>query len=272
MSIAKRIKDWFFTPTGSTPNEGVRFLRFNTPEEETYRNLFATVPAFLETEDRAKTDSQGLVHKATDAEAKGYDETELTTKTKAVIPSQLPELKETSDTIAEIKATNIPAFTGNTVEVNIASNSGEDTNFSKRNVFRLSLKDVFLTWLRNSLLYLSNSIDTLTTASSSNTTNINTYVNPLAGGTANQELNKVDGTNGNYVWQNKVYKMIIKVNTTNQIDYLVFDFNANITVSFNNGATINTPVFPLTYTSGTVVTLDTTGVNKVLLLTITRTN
>ncbi|MDW8297643.1 MAG: hypothetical protein RMJ97_12255, partial [Raineya sp.] len=102
MPIMKRLRNWFFQVTATPTLPGQRFLKYDQPTEETYRNLFESVPFFLETEDRAKIDMQGLVHRSTDAEAKGYDETEQTTKTKAVVPYQLPEVKDIIQTLQGI--------------------------------------------------------------------------------------------------------------------------------------------------------------------------
>jgi hypothetical protein len=257
MAVMKRLKSWFFTVTTNKS----RFRSLDTPTEETYRNLFESLPAFLETEDRAKENMQGLVHKATDSEAKSYDETETSTKTKAVVPSQLPELIEGENTIEQIE-NNIPAFTGSTVEVTIASNVTESPHFNKRNVFILSLKQTFISWLRDALTYFNNTIislnDTIVNLNTTINNNITNITN-LNGGDTGQYLEKQSNTDGDYAWVSKKLYQTIKVSGANQIDYILLPFNATVSIASSSNVNVNSPSFPTNLTADTPLLIDTTG-------------
>lgn len=203
MPILKRLRNWFFQVTATLTNPGERFLKYDQPTEETYRNLFESVPFFLEENDRAKIDMQGLVHRSTDAEAKSYDETEQTTKTKAVVPYQLPEVKDIIQSIIG----NLTTYTGNIVNVRIASNSVEDINHDKRNVFIVELAPAFIAWLEAEL------------------NNALVNIPPIPGGIAGQVLTKQSDTDGDYIWS-------YPLPAGNAIQYLVRNSNLPIDYSW----------------------------------------
>jgi len=256
----RRLRNWFFQVTATPTTKGKRFLKYDQPVEDTYRDLLDSMPLFNETGDRALDTQQGLVYRSTDTEAKGYDETDLATKTKAVMPYQLPEVKSKSNTINEIDPIDIPAFNNNIVEVSIASSLTEDSNYNKRNVFLLRLTDVFLTWLRNALLYFYNKIQDI----QQDITNINNINSGIAGGTTGQYLRKNSNTNYDYSWHTPKFEgfVVVNVEGTNINAILRFNFNANIDVVSNGGVTINSPVFPQTYTANTDLVVNMTSATK----------
>ena len=230
----RRLRQWFFTITATATTKGKRFLKFDQPVEETYRDLTDSVAFLNEVEDRAKIDSQGLVHKASDEEAKSYDETETNTKTKAVTPSQLPEIKSPIQEIEEVNQ-DIPAFQNKIIDIDIAVNETQDINFNKRNVFIAKISDSFLTWLRGSLSYLTGLLNSL---------NIN--LSYLAGGNENQVLAKNSDNDFDFKW--------VDIESTN-VDYLkggnedeVLAKNSNSDFDFK-WVTINSSTFPLAYRS-----------------------
>jgi hypothetical protein len=200
MPILKRLRNWFFQVTATLTNPGERFLKYDQPTEETYRNLFESVPFFLEENDRAKIDMQGLVHRSTDAEAKNYDETDLTTKTKAIMPYQLPEVKDVLQSIIG----NITTYNGEIVNVRIASNVSEDINYDKRNVFIVELHPDFITWLENEL------VNSLTTTD-------------IPGGLTGQVLTKNSNLNNDYSWQyplpSGLAEQVLVRNSLSPMDY-----------------------------------------------------
>lgn len=259
----KRLKNWFFTVTATTNTKGKRFLKYDQPVEDTYRDLIDSVPFFNETEDRAKIDSQGLVHKATNQEAKEYNETELTIKTKAVVPSQLPEVKSVSQTISPTPFTLL--YQENIIETNIANNDTEDINYDKRNVFILSISQSFIDWLTGSFSAISNTISDIYNTISTTISNLN-----LNGGTTGQYLRKNSNIDNDYSWVSSTFEgyVVINCNNTNQIDRVAFPFNVNISVETNIGVTINNPTFPLVLTANTILTIDTTATNGVLTLKV----
>lgn len=202
MPILKRLRNWFFQVTATLTNPGERFLKYDQPTEETYRNLFESVPFFLEENDRAKIDMQGLVHRSTDAEAKNYDETDLTTKTKAIMPYQLPEVKDVLQSIIG----NITTYNGEIVNVRIASNVSEDINYNKRNVFIVELHPDFIAWLENELVNALPTTD-------------------IPGGLTGQVLTKNSNLNNDYSWQYLPYYITFHVTQNPETFYVVMPFD-----------------------------------------------
>lgn len=234
MPVLKRLRSWFFQITATLSNPGVRFLKYDQPTEETYRNLFESIPFFLEPDDRAKTDMQGLVHRATDAEAKGYDETEQTTKTKAVVPYQLPEVKDIVQTIIG----NISTYTGNIINVRIASNISEDVNFDKRNVFIVELDNNFIAWLENEL---SNTLSNVNIpggdvgqvlTKNSNLDNDYSWQYPLPAGFKDQVLVRNSNLPTDYSWQNIPYLITFHVTQNPESFYIVMPFDVSPSVAY----------------------------------------
>lgn len=256
----RRLRNWFFQVTATPTTKGKRFLKYDQPVEDTYRDLLDSMPLFNETDDRALDTQQGLVYRSTNTEAKGYDETELTTKTKAIMPYQLPEVKSINNIIDEIDTIDIPSFNGNIVEVNIASSLAEDSNYDKRNVFLIKLTDTFLTWIRNALLYFYNKIQDI----QQDITNINNINIGITGGTTGQYLRKNSSINYDYSWYTPKFEgfVVVNVEGTNVNAILRFNFNANIEIASNGGVTINSPVFPQTYSANTDLTINMTSATK----------
>jgi hypothetical protein len=227
MPILKRLRNWFFQVTATLTNPGERFLKYDQPTEETYRNLFESVPFFLEENDRAKIDMQGLVHRSTDAEAKNYDETDLTTKTKAIMPYQLPEVKDVLQSIIG----NITTYNGEIVNVRIASNVSEDINYNKRNVFIVELHPDFIAWLENEL------VNSLTTTSipggltgqvltkNSNLNNDYSWQFLFPSGNVNDVLVKTGSGQFQYSWQNLPYYVTFHVTQNPETFYVVMPFD-----------------------------------------------
>lgn len=150
----KVVKNWFFTITRTASKPGTRFLRLDRPDENTYRRLIDSVPFFLEEEDRAKPDQQGLVHAATDTEAKQYDDGEISYKTKAVQPHQLPEVAPAPSSFT----IDGNPFAGNTTDVSV------DSTETRRNRFLVSLSSAFVSFLNTVISGLRSSISALESA------------------------------------------------------------------------------------------------------------
>jgi len=149
----KVLKSWFFEVTRTATKKGTRFLRLDRPTEDTYRTLIDSVPFFLETEDRAKDNQQGLVHAATNAEAKSYDASEIAQKTKAVQPHQLPEVANVSESFI----INGQSFDGASINVSI------DASETRRNRFLISISNAFISFLNSIITGLQSLIDSLQT-------------------------------------------------------------------------------------------------------------
>lgn len=200
--MSKQNRSWFFTVTKTLLKKGTRFLKGDFPSETTFRNLTDSVPFFDETSDRAKTDAQGLVYKATDAEAKSYDETDTGTKTKAVVPSQLPEVKNalSSDYYDNITSINdVPQFNNASLEVITATNALSYPNQNKRNIFVTRLSSGFKTWIMDNILprlVKKGGTTGQVLAKASNTDYDLEWSNPVAGPPGPQGPAGVNGTNG----------------------------------------------------------------------------
>lgn len=278
MPILKRLRNWFFQITATPTTPGTRFLKYDQPTEETYRNLFESVPFFLEVGDRAKIDMQGLVHRSTDAEAKSYDETEQTTKTKAVVPYQLPEVKDIIQSIVG----NLTTYTGNIVNVRIASNIAEDANFDKRNVFIVELDPAFITWLENELANITSSPpvilggltgQVLTKQSGTDGDYIWSY--PLPAGNAIQYLVRNSNLPIDYSWIDQNYIITYHVTSSSpELFYFYLPYNANITYLFAS-SNVSYGSLPTNYTANNLLSFSanlTSGTNGAIVVSATRTS
>lgn len=278
MPILKRLRNWFFQITATPTTPGTRFLKYDQPTEETYRNLFESVPFFLEVGDRAKIDMQGLVHRSTDAEAKSYDETEQTTKTKAVVPYQLPEVKDIIQSIIG----NLTTYTGNIVNVRIASNIAEDANFDKRNVFIVEFAPAFIAWLEaelnNALVNIPSipgGIAGQVLTKQSSLTGDYTWQYPLPSGSAIQYLVRNTSAPTDYSWFDQNYYITYHVTSnTPETFFLYLPFNANLVYLYTS-ANVTYVTMPLSYTANTVQSFTanlTSGTDGIIVISVTRLN
>ena len=277
----KRLKNWFFQVTATLTSKGKRFLKYDQPVEDTYRDLIESVPFFLETDDRAKETMQGLVHRATNAEAKAYDETEVTTKTKAVVPSQLPEVVSESDNIVG-NPLILPDYTGNAIEVNIATNLTSYPNANKRNIFVIRLSNAFSTWLSdffNGIITWMQAFrakfsggltgQVLAKASSADEdftwVDITTLASGIPGGLMGQVLVKNSNANYDYSWMYLPEQIIYEVDSTTSMQFrFYYPYNAILTPIYISSLVTMSPL-PPSYTGGTELTFSLSGTGIVVI-------
>lgn len=227
------LKKWFFEITATPLKRGTRFLRLDQPVEQTYRNLVDSVPFFEEQEDRAKDTQQGLVYAATDAEAKSFDESELSSKTKAVQPHQLPEVTSESQTIS---LPNGVTYSGEVVEVEISNTLPSS---DKRNIYVVKINEFVLGAYTSVIQTLRSALTALETA-------FNAFRNLFTGGTTGQVLAKNSNGDFDFSWQSiqesDYVSFILPPGVLDYTFYVSFAFNKNTTVVFADaGLSYNVP-------------------------------
>lgn len=153
MAGVQQLKTWFLQITSVLRSDGttggVRFRKFDKPDQQTIENLMESVPFKKESGDRAKTytgstdlgTQQGIVTLATNAQAKA-NVAQLSNQSLVVVPSQLPTSESiTNDfTISTIPSDGIPSVSQDPFSL-------VPDGTSTRNRYILSLKTTFLKFL-----------------------------------------------------------------------------------------------------------------------------
>lgn len=270
----KRLKNWFFQVTATLTSKGKRFLKYDQPVEDTYRDLIESVPFFLETDDRAKETEQGLVHKASDAEVKAYDETELNTKSKMVSPYQIPEVVSDSNTITGNTLVN-PDFIGNAIDVEIATNLTAYPNADKRNIFIVRLSNAFTTWLSdffNNFISIfqsfrsnfSGGLAGQVLAKASNIDEDFVWIDVssssgISGGLVGQVLVKNSSTDYDYSWVYLSEQIIYQVESASPLSFsFYYPYDANLSVLYVSAMVSLSPL-PISYTANTEISFSASG-------------
>ena len=169
MAYIKKLRDYFYgTFTVNSNGKQTGFKNTDQPNQDRFEELMGSTPFFTEEGDRARQaaggtveDEVGLVTIAPDTEAKAGTSGLTASRTKVSHASQLPTSEAVSQVVGDFPSGDV---------LSIVADGGTST----RNKYLFTLATGFRDWLLTRLL--------------------------PTGGTANQVLEKIDGTNYNVQW------------------------------------------------------------------------